>query len=55
VSVVSVNLLGISNVSAKVSMILDRVEGRWIEFSEGRMGVLAMETLLVAVHPVLVC
>jgi len=52
---VSAHPLGISNVSAKVSMVLDRVESRWVEFTEGRMSVLAMKTLLVTVHPVLGC
>lgn len=37
--------------SAEISMILDSVKSRWIKLGKGRMGILAMQTFLVAIHP----
>lgn len=36
------NLLGICDMSAEVSMILNGVKCRWIELGKGRMSILAM-------------
>lgn len=33
------------------AVVCDAVEGRWVEFGEGRVGVLAVQALLEAIDP----